>query len=143
MRSAVKRRSKVARTPARSNAPACKTASTAWSMLSTTKPVTPSSITSGVDPDRKAMTGVPQAIASIMTRPKYLYRGIAGRAFQRRFELADHVKVVGAGLVNGLLTIDLKHELPEEMKPRRITITSSGALPKVETKQIETEKLAA
>jgi molecular chaperone IbpA len=53
------------------------------------------------------------------------------------------VKVVGAGLVNGLLTIDLKRELPEEMKPRRITITSSGALPKVETKQIETEKLAA
>jgi molecular chaperone IbpA len=75
---------------------------------------------------------------------QYLYRGIAGRAFfQRRFELADHVKVVGAGLVNGLLTIDLKRELPEEMKPRRITITSSGALPKVETKQIETEKLAA
>lgn len=49
---------------------ACKTASSAWSILSTTKPVTPSSITSGVDPDRNATTGVPQAIASIMTRPK-------------------------------------------------------------------------
>ncbi|TFE93535.1 molecular chaperone Hsp20, partial [Shinella sumterensis] len=50
---------------------------------------------------------------------QYLHRGIAGRSFQRRFELADHVKVVGAGLVNGLLTVDLKREIPEEMKPRQ------------------------
>ncbi|CAK7261752.1 small heat shock protein IbpA (plasmid) [Shinella sp. WSC3-e] len=41
---------------------------------------------------------------------QYLHRGIAGRSFQRRFELADHVKVVGAGLVNGLLTVDLKRK---------------------------------
>jgi molecular chaperone IbpA len=74
---------------------------------------------------------------------QYLHRGIAGRAFQRRFELADHVKVVGASLVNGLLTIDLKRELPEEMKPRRINIATGGALPKVETKRIEAEKSAA
>ncbi|WP_342640235.1 Hsp20 family protein [Rhodoligotrophos ferricapiens] len=74
---------------------------------------------------------------------QYLHHGIASRAFQRRFELADHVKVVGASLVNGLLTIDLKRELPEEMKPRRIAIASGEALPKVETKQIEAEKLAA
>ena len=74
---------------------------------------------------------------------QYLHRGIARRAFQRRFELADHVKVVAAGLVNGLLTIDLKREVPEEMKPRRIAIASGGGLPKAETKQIETEKLAA
>ncbi len=74
---------------------------------------------------------------------QYLHRGIAGRAFQRRFELADHVKVVGANLANGLLTIDLKRELPEEMKPRRIAITTSEALPKVETKQIEPDKVAA
>jgi molecular chaperone IbpA len=74
---------------------------------------------------------------------QYLHRGIAGRAFQRRFELADHVKVVAAVLVNGLLTIDLKREVPEEMKPRRIAIASGGGLPKAETKQIETEKLAA
>lgn len=47
---------------------------------------------------------------------QYLHRGIAARAFQRRFELADHVKVVGANLVNGLLIIDLKRELLEEMK---------------------------
>lgn len=74
---------------------------------------------------------------------QYLHRGIAWRAFQRRFELADHVKVAGASLVNGLLTIDLKREIPEEMKPRRIEITASKALPKVETRQIKPEKLAA
>ncbi|WP_411907029.1 Hsp20 family protein, partial [Rhizobium mayense] len=71
------------------------------------------------------------------------HRGIAGRSFQRRFELADHVKVVGAGLVNGLLTIDLKREIPEEMKPRQIAIATDMALSKAETKQIEAEKHAA
>jgi molecular chaperone IbpA len=51
-----------------------------------------------------------------------LYRGIAGRDFERRFQLADHVKVVGAKLMNGLLSIDLHRELPEEKKPRAIRI---------------------
>ncbi|RWH68440.1 Hsp20 family protein [Mesorhizobium sp.] len=74
---------------------------------------------------------------------EYLHRGIAGRAFQRRFELADHVKVVGANLVNGLLTIDLKREIPEEMKPRRIEIAADKAMPKGTTKKIEAEKHAA
>ena len=74
---------------------------------------------------------------------EYLHRGIAGRAFQRRFELADHVKVVGASLVNGLLTIDLKREIPEEMKPRRIEIAADKAMPKATTKKIEAEKQAA
>lgn len=74
---------------------------------------------------------------------RYLHRGITVRAFQHRFELADHVKVVGASLVNGLLTIDLKREIPEEMKPRRIAVAPGEALPTVETKQIEAEKLAA
>jgi molecular chaperone IbpA len=74
---------------------------------------------------------------------QYLHRGIADRTFQRRFELADHVKVMGAGLVNGLLTIDLKREIPEEMKPRKIEISTEMALPKIDTKQIETEKQAA
>jgi molecular chaperone IbpA len=72
---------------------------------------------------------------------EYLHRGIAGRAFQRRFEVADHVRVVGASLVNGLLTIDLKREIPEEMKPRRIEIAADKA--KVTTKKIEAEKQAA
>jgi molecular chaperone IbpA len=74
---------------------------------------------------------------------QYLYRGIAGRAFRHRFDLADYVKVMGARLVNGLLTIDLKRELPEEMKPRRIAVSSREAMPKTETKQIEAEKRAA
>jgi len=74
---------------------------------------------------------------------QYLHRGIAARTFQRRFELADHVKVVGASLVNGLLTIDLKREIPEEMKPRKIQIAAGEALPKVETRQIEADKQAA
>ncbi|TPN97203.1 Hsp20 family protein [Mesorhizobium sp. B1-1-5] len=74
---------------------------------------------------------------------EYLHRGIAGRAFQRRFELADHVKVVGASLANGLLTIDLKREIPEEMKPRRIEIAADKATLKGTTKKIEAEKHAA
>ncbi|WP_295140540.1 Hsp20 family protein [uncultured Reyranella sp.] len=55
---------------------------------------------------------------------EYLYRGIAAREFERRFQLADHVKVVGAGLANGLLTIELKREIPEEKKARAIRIES-------------------
>ncbi len=56
----------------------------------------------------------------------YLHRGIAGRAFERRFELADHIRVTGAELVNGLLHIDLKREVPEAMKPRTINIASGA-----------------
>ena len=53
-----------------------------------------------------------------------LHRGIATRAFKQSFNLADHVKVTGASLENGLLTIELKREVPEELKPRRIEIAS-------------------
>ena len=74
---------------------------------------------------------------------QYLHRGINGRSFKHRFEVADHVKVAGASLVNGLLTIDLKREIPEEMKLRRIEITAEKALPQVETRPIEAEKQAA
>ena len=58
---------------------------------------------------------------------QYLYRGIAGRNFDRRFQLADHVKVVGAKLANGLLTIELQREIPEEKKPRAIPVTAGQA----------------
>ena len=57
----------------------------------------------------------------------YLHRGLAGRDFERRFQLADYVLVTDAGLENGLLSISLKRELPEAMKPRRIEIASSDA----------------
>lgn len=53
-----------------------------------------------------------------------LYRGIAGRSFERRFQLADHVEVKGASLENGLLHVDLVREIPEAMKPRTIAIAS-------------------
>ncbi len=52
----------------------------------------------------------------------YLHRGIAGRTFERRFELADHIKMVGANLVNGLLHLDMVREVPDEEKPRKIAI---------------------
>jgi molecular chaperone IbpA len=56
---------------------------------------------------------------------QFLYRGIAGRDFERRFQLADHVKVVGAKLANGLLTIELQREIPEEKKPRTIAVEAA------------------
>lgn len=54
----------------------------------------------------------------------YLYRGIAGRSFERRFQLADHVEVSGAHLENGLLHVDLVRRVPEALKPRRIEISA-------------------
>src|SRR5712671_5257180 len=65
---------------------------------------------------------------------RYLHRGIARRAFERRFSLADHIKVVGASLVNGMLHVDLVHEVPEAAKPRKIQI-GGGAPQVVEQKQ--------
>lgn len=61
-----------------------------------------------------------------------LYRGIASRTFERRFQIAEYVRVDGASLENGLLHVDLVRELPEAMKPRKIEISTGGA------KQIET-----
>jgi molecular chaperone IbpA len=58
-----------------------------------------------------------------------LYQGIAGRAFERRFQLADHVQVTGASLENGLLHVDLVREIPEAQKPRQIPIGSAGPRP--------------
>ena len=58
---------------------------------------------------------------------KYLHRGIARRAFERHFQLADHIKVGGASLANGLLHVDLVREIPEAMKPRKIEITGGSA----------------
>ena len=57
----------------------------------------------------------------------FLYQGIAGRSFQRRFQLAEHVEVAGASLVNGLLNIELKREIPESAKPRKIDISGGKA----------------
>jgi len=57
----------------------------------------------------------------------YLHRGIATRAFERRFHLADHVRVTGATHANGMLHVDLLREVPEALKPRRIEIARSAS----------------
>ena len=62
----------------------------------------------------------------------FLYRGIANRSFERKFQLADYVKVVEAKLENGLLHIDLVREVPEAMKPRRIEIRGGATSPAIE-----------
>lgn len=63
----------------------------------------------------------------------YLHRGLAARAFERRFELAEFIKVAGASLENGLLHVDLVREVPEERKPRKIEI-NAGNRPAIEKK---------
>ena len=68
-----------------------------------------------------------------------LHQGIAARSFERRFQLADHVKVTGATLENGLLHVDLLREVPEAAKPRQISITSSA---RKTGEVIETKKAA-
>lgn len=60
----------------------------------------------------------------------YLHRGIATRAFERRFQLADHVRVIGATHADGMLHIDLRREVPEALKPRRIAIASGDIVAK-------------
>jgi molecular chaperone IbpA len=62
------------------------------------------------------------------TDRKFLHRGIATRAFERRFHLADHVRVTGASHVDGMLHIDLVREVPEALKPRRIEIANGDML---------------
>ncbi len=61
------------------------------------------------------------------TPREFLHQGIAARAFERRFQIAEHVIVTGAELKNGLLNIDLRREIPEAKKPRKITINGNDA----------------
>jgi molecular chaperone IbpA len=63
---------------------------------------------------------------------KYLHRGIARRAFERRFHLADHIKVTGASLDNGLLHVELAREVPEQLKPRTIEIAAGAPATRIE-----------
>ncbi len=63
---------------------------------------------------------------------RYLHRGIANRAFERRFQLADYVRVEGARVSDGLLHVELAREVPEAMKPRRIEIGTGAAKPALE-----------
>ena len=73
----------------------------------------------------------------------YLHRGIARRAFERRFSLADHIKVVGASLANGMLHVDLTREVPEASKPRKIQIGTGQPAQVTVAEQPEVTKQAA
>ncbi len=68
---------------------------------------------------------------------EFLFRGIAARSFERRFQLADYVEVTGANLENGLLHVELVREIPEAMKPRKIEISGTKASTAKNSKQIE------
>ncbi len=75
-----------------------------------------------VKENQLTITGRVEKTENAEEEKQYLHRGIAERAFERRFNLADHIKVAGADLVNGLLHVDLVREVPEAMKPRNIAI---------------------
>lgn len=79
------------------------------------------------------------------TERNYLHQGIANRAFERKFNLAEHVEVTDADLSNGLLRVSLVREIPEAMKPRSIAINQTGSTleHKAETKAGSTGKNAA
>ncbi|MBL4765662.1 MAG: Hsp20 family protein [Colwellia sp.] len=62
------------------------------------------------------------------TSRKFLHQGIAERNFERKFQLGEHVKVIGAFMENGLLHVDLKREVPEALKPRKIAINGKSLL---------------
>jgi molecular chaperone IbpA len=92
----------------------------------------------GFTPDELSITSEPNQLIVAGKKTQtgneaYLYQGIAGRSFQRQFSLADYVNVVGANLTNGMLAIDLVHEVPEAMKPRRIEIANRNQ-PQIEGK---------
>lgn len=72
----------------------------------------------------------------------YLYRGIANRSFERKFNLADYIEVQGAELKNGLLTVSLVKEIPEAMKPRTITIKPAKIKPAKATLEHKEDKAA-
>ncbi len=72
---------------------------------------------------------------------QFLHRGIAGRAFERQFQLAEHVEVEGARLENGLLHVELVRRIPEQLKPRKIEI-ASGSKPATIEQKVEQKKAA-
>jgi molecular chaperone IbpA len=71
------------------------------------------------------VTGTKNSEKNVSER-KFLYQGIAERNFERKFQLGDHVKVIGAFMESGLLHIDLQREIPEALKPRKITINDKN-----------------
>lgn len=81
-------------------------------------------------------------ISAEAPKREVLYRGIAGRAFERRFALADHIVVDGADLQNGLLHVGLKRVVPEALKPRRIPVAGAATAPKIANDPADSAKAA-
>ena len=77
-------------------------------------------------------------VAAESAQGEVLYRGIAGRAFERKFALADHIVVEGADLQNGLLHVALKRVVPEALKPRRIAV--NGAAPRIQSAPVANDQ---
>lgn len=80
-----------------------------------------------VEVKENTLTVTGQKAGEEQNEENFLYRGIAARAFERRFQLADHVYVTGASLDHGLLHVSLRREVPEAKKPRTIAIETQGA----------------
>jgi len=80
-----------------------------------------------IQTEKGTLTVVGQKAGEEATGRNYLHQGIAARNFERRFQLADHVEVTTARMAHGLLYIDLVREIPEAMKPKKITIGSEQA----------------
>ena len=91
----------------------------------------------GIEVKGNALTVTGKKAEKTDVKVEYLHQGIAARAFERRFQLADHVEVKGAEMDNGLLHISLKREIPEALKPRTIAVKVGG-----ESKVIEAKKAA-
>lgn len=95
---------------------------------------TPDELNIEVKENLLTVSGRKTANDDAATQKTYLHRGLAERDFERRFQLADYVVVTDANLSNGLLSIALKRELPEALKPRRIEIGTGPALIEGEAK---------
>ena len=101
----------------------------------------------GFGPEDLSITAQPNLLVVTGQKPKqdgvqYLHHGLATRAFERRFNLADYVQVKGASLENGLLSVDLVREIPEAMRPRGIQIGQAPQPKTIESKSAEPKKAA-
>jgi molecular chaperone IbpA len=103
----------------------------------------------GFSPDELELTAQPNLLVVAGRKAKhdegrnYLHRGIAGRDFERRFELADYVVVKAADYAHGVLSIDLAREVPEALKPRRIEIGQASEAKVQQLRQDTAERKAA
>jgi len=94
----------------------------------------------GFEPDALTITAEPGHLVVAGSKPPteaadFLYQGMAMRAFERQFKLADYVKVSGARMENGLLVIDLVREIPETLKPRKIQIANASQPAQIEDRR--------